>query len=77
MVEHAYNALFDLAVNRASRVTTLLGMEHLEIWHSKTRFAIRIPLDAIRIALENRPIGTYHWRGGEQGMWYEGKAITP
>ena len=77
MVEHAHNALFDLAVNRAARVTALLGIEHLEIWHHKTRFAIRIPLEAIRTALENRPTGKYHWFGGEQGMWCEGKAITP
>lgn len=77
MAEHASNALFDLAVNRAARVTALLGMEHLQVWHGKTRFAIRIPLGLIRAALESRPLGNYHWRGGEQGMWCEGKAVTP
>jgi hypothetical protein len=77
MNDHAQNALFDLAVNRAARVTALLGMEHLPFWHQKTRFAIRIPLDSIRVALEHRPIGNYHWCGGEQGIWCEGKAVTP
>jgi hypothetical protein len=77
MNDYARNALFDLAINRAARVTALLGIEHLEIWHSKTRFAIRIPLETIRVALETRPIGKYHWRGGEQGIWCEGKAVTP
>ncbi len=77
MAEHAQKVLFDLAVNRAARVTALLGIEHLQIWHGKTRFAIRIPLESIRAALENRPSGTYHWRGGEQGRWCEGKAVTP
>ncbi len=74
---HLQNALFDLAVNRAARVTALLGMGHLQVWHQKTRFAIRIPIESIRAALESRPSGIYHWRGGERGMWHEGKAVTP
>ena len=77
MAEHAQQALFDLAVNRAARVTALLGMEHLQLWHAKTRFAIRVPLESIRVALENRPNGRYYWCGGEQGKWCEGKAVTP
>ena len=77
MPEHAQNALFDLAVNRAARVTALLGMGHLQFWHAKTRFAIRIPMALIRAAVECRPSGNYHWRGGKQGRWCEGKAVTP
>jgi hypothetical protein len=77
MAEYVQQALFDLAVNRAARVTALLGIEHLQLWHTKTRFAIRVPIALIRVALENRPSGTYHWRGGEQGRWCEGKAVTP
>ena len=77
MNQHLQNALFDLAVNRAARVTALLGMGHLQLWHQKTRFAIRIPKESIRAALESRPSGIYHWCGCEQGSWCEGKAITP
>ena len=77
MANHAAQALFDLAVNRAARVTGLLGMAHLATWHSKTRFAVRVPLAAIRAALESRPNEPVHWSGGEAGSWQTGEAITP
>jgi hypothetical protein len=77
MAEFAKEALFDLAVNRAARVTALLGMTHLEIWHSKTRFAARVQLQAIQTALKTRPVGEWYWTGGETGAWQIGKPVTP
>jgi hypothetical protein len=77
MAEFAQEALFDLAINRAARVTALLGMTHLEIWHSKTRFAARVQLPAIQHALKIRPVGEWYWIGGESGTWQVGKPVTP
>ncbi len=77
MNTYSQNALFDLAVTRAARVTALLGMVHLEIWHSKTRFAVRVPIAQIRLALESRPSGEWHWLGGENGRWWAGKEKLP
>ncbi|MFC4637396.1 hypothetical protein [Deinococcus hohokamensis] len=75
-------ALFDLAVNRAA--AALRGLrpgdpqEALAAWHARTRFARRVPLDAVRAALDLRPSsGVWHWRGGPEGAWVAGKAPFP
>lgn len=77
MTHHAQDALFDLAVNRAAEVTGRLGLGHLEVWHTKTRFAIRVPLEKIRACLETRPSGDWFWSGGEAGAWQFGQSKTP
>ncbi len=76
-MDHAPNALFDLAVNRAAKVTSVLGLAHLEVWHSKTRFAVRVPLEGLRQALLIKPKGECFWSGGTTGQWQYGKANTP
>lgn len=75
-------ALFDLAVNRAA--AALRGLRPaqpdaaLAAWHARTRFARRVPLDAVKAALANRPAGTEcHWAGGEGGGWQPGRAPFP
>lgn len=75
-------ALFDLAVNRAA--AALRGLRPaqpdaaLAAWHARTRFARRVPLDAVKAALANRPAGTEcHWAGGEAGGWQPGRAPFP
>ncbi len=75
-------ALFDLAVNRAH--AALRGLRPgdpgpaLAAWHARTRFARRVPLAAVRAALEQRPAqGEWHWAGGPQGAWTPGRAPFP
>jgi hypothetical protein len=73
------DAVFDLAVNRAATFQRGAGVNaDLESWHARTRFAARVPLRAIRAALESKPLeGEWHWSGGERGAWRSGKAKTP
>ena len=75
----ARDAIFDLAVNRAASFVRGAGQTaSLEVWHAKTRFAVRVELDLIRGALEQRPIeGEWFWHGGETGAWQAGKSLTP
>lgn len=72
------DAVFDLAINRAFLLVQRLGWGHLSIWHSRTRFAARVPLWRIIAALKTRPEdGLWYWSGGEAGAWCAGKANTP
>ena len=79
-------ALFDLAVARADayaqRARVPRGSDAaaigraLEVWHLKTRFAARIPLEAIAAALATRPNGDgWVWRGGEAGGWQRPRGV--
>lgn len=76
-------ALFDLAVNRAH--AALRGLRPgdpapaLAAWHARTRFARRVPLEAVTAALRQRPdaAGEWHWTGGPGGGWVAGKAPFP
>ena len=71
----APDALFNLAVNRAALATR---GSTLESWHARTRFARRIPLSDIKKALTTKPNrGDWHWQGGPNGEWVEGKAPFP
>lgn len=76
------DALFDAAVNRALEYAKRLGtplderealQRGLELWYLKTRFAYRIPLEAVVNALQRYPRaeGTYIWQGGKDGNWDE------
>nr|WP_221276993.1 hypothetical protein [Deinobacterium chartae] len=74
--------MFDLAVNRAAGV--LRGLRPtdraaaLREWHARTRFARRVPLEAVVACLEGRPEGgEWHWSGGPQGAWLPGRAPFP
>ncbi|CAM3420104.1 Winged helix DNA-binding domain-containing protein [Deinococcus saxicola] len=79
--------LFDLAVNRAW--AALRGLRpgdpaaaltggFLAGWHARTRFARRVPLDAVRAAIQQHPGGgEWHWAGGPDGGWTAGKAPFP
>jgi hypothetical protein len=78
-------ALFDLAVNRADAALRGLRPKHpetvLAAWHARTRFARRVPLAAVLVALEKKPsepseLG-WHWAGGEAGGWVAGRAPFP
>ncbi len=78
--------LFDLAVNRAYRYLDRTGQpardaqavhRALEIWYLKTRFAYRIPLDAVIVALLSRPDEGRRWRGGESGGWLADPGTPP
>lgn len=83
----APDALFDLAVNRAAAALRGLRPAHpgraLAEWHARTRFARRIPLEAVAAALAQRPeeVGSaaseWHWAGGPGGGWRPGKAPFP
>lgn len=74
----APDALFDLAVNRAAAALRGVGTPAaLGAWHARTRFARRIPLDEIRRALAQKPMGEWHWTGGKNGGWQQGKAAFP
>jgi hypothetical protein len=78
MSEHAANAIFDLAVNRAAAFVRGAGLRaSLEIWQTRTRFASRVNLELVRAALETKPVGECFWIGGEAGEWIAGKARTP
>jgi hypothetical protein len=78
MAEHATNAIFDLAVNRAAAFIRGAGPNaSLEIWQTRTRFASRVNLELVRAALETKPVGECFWIGGETGEWIAGKARTP
>ncbi|MVN86129.1 hypothetical protein GO986_05065 [Deinococcus sp. HMF7620] len=76
-------ALFDLAVNRAH--AALRGLRPtqpeaaLAAWHARTRFARRVPLEAVKAALAAAPAGegVWHWAGGEGGDWQPGRAPFP
>ncbi len=81
-------ALFDLAVARADayarRARVPDGADAaaiaraLEVWHLKTRFAARVPLEAIAAALACRPLGEgWIWRGGKAGGWQRGGGAQP
>ncbi|GGK86408.1 hypothetical protein [Deinococcus radiotolerans] len=81
------DALFDLAVNRAA--AALRGLRParpdsaLAAWHARTRFARRVPLDAVQAALATQPPasgtpdGEWHWAGGPAGSWRPGRAPFP
>ncbi|GHF55528.1 hypothetical protein [Deinococcus metalli] len=73
------DALYDLAVNRAWRVVRSVGRpDALAAWHARTRFARRVPLDAVRAALSTYPgAGEWHWAGGPAGGWVPGRAPVP
>jgi hypothetical protein len=88
----ALEAIFDLAINRAS--TTLLGLGLLGLglhdpatqqataalaeWHARTRFARRVPLSQVIERLKLRPqLGEWHWVGGPEGGWKAGRATFP
>ncbi len=74
------DALFDLAVNRAGEVASRLGgvsRRDLEVWYLKTRFASRLPFEAVLDAVERRPTGAAHWEGGPQGGWRPGPPTLP
>ncbi len=78
MAEHAANAIFDLAVNRAAAFVRGAGPNaSLEVWQTRTRFASRVNLGLVRAALETKPVGEYFWLGGEAGVWVAGKPRTP
>jgi hypothetical protein len=78
MPEHAANAIFDLAVNRAAAFVRGAGANaSLEVWQTRTRFASRVKLELVRAALESKPAGEHFWIGGETGKWIAGKARTP
>jgi hypothetical protein len=78
MPEHAANAIFDLAVNRAAAFVRGAGPNaSLEVWQTRTRFASRVNLELVRAALETKPDGDCFWIGGEAGGWVAGKARTP
>lgn len=78
------DALFDLAVNRAAEVAARHPGEDpesrrraLEVWYLRTRFAYRVPFEAVLAALSGRPSGDVHWEGGERGAWHPGPAPLP
>jgi alpha-ketoglutarate-dependent taurine dioxygenase len=75
----APDAIFDLAVNRAAVFMRGAGRNaNLDVWHARTRFASRVPLESIRHALALRPArGEWHWSGGTSGAWRSGKPTTP
>jgi transposase len=78
MTEHAANAIFDLAVNRAAVFVRGAGPNApLEVWQTRTRFASRVNLESVRAALEVKPHGDWFWQGGETGAWVAGKPRTP
>ncbi len=75
------DALFDLAVNRASSyVERLDSYNHvtnegemvklLEAWALRTRFASRFDLRAIARILLDKPADGSQWTGGEDGAWH-------
>lgn len=84
-VRGARAALFDLAVRRAAQYAARLGLLErrrdgvdtlrlgLEPWYLKTRFAYRVPLEAVLAALIALPDGVdperARWHGGEEGGW--------
>ncbi len=84
------HALFDLAVNRAAEVAARLGgstrhelerhdhqRHDLEVWYLKTRFASRVPFEAVLDAVRRRPSADPHWEGGPQGSWRPGPPPLP
>ena len=74
------DALFDLAVNRAGEVAARLGgatRRDLEVWYLKTRFASRVPFDAVLEAVRRRPAPDTHWEGGPEGGWRPGPPRLP
>jgi hypothetical protein len=71
MADFAQNAIFDLAVNRASRYWRSTRGD-LSAWHARTRFANRVPLEVILTTLETKPDGNWHWEGGPDGAWRPG-----
>ncbi|CAM4421329.1 hypothetical protein [Deinococcus marmoris] len=83
----APRALFDLAVNRAwaalrgfpsGSPASAQASAFLGGWHARTRFARRVPLDAVKAAVQQHPGGgEYHWAGGPGGGWRAGKAPFP
>ena len=78
MSEHAANAIFDLAVNRAAAFIRGAGPNaSLQVWQTRTRFASRVNLELVRAALETKLDGDWSWFGGEAGAWVAGKPRTP
>ncbi len=82
------DALFDLAVNRAAVYLDRLGLLgkqismaerklRLEPWYLRTRFAYRIPLEAVLEVIESYPGPNRYWTGGRQGCWQEGENPRP
>jgi hypothetical protein len=83
-VASSRHALFDLAVNRAAEVAARLGgaarhdLRHaLEVWYLKTRFASRVPFEAVLDAVRRRPSAAAHWEGGPRGGWRPGPPPVP
>lgn len=74
------HALFDLAVNRAADVAARTGgcaRRDLEVWYLKTRFASRVPFEAVLDAVRRRPSMDAHWEGGPHGGWRPGPPPVP
>lgn len=73
------DVLFDLAVNKAAEYVLRLGLvskdpvevrQGLEVWYLKTRFAYRVPLEEVAVAVAERPSeGAVSWTGGRAGAW--------
>lgn len=72
------DALFDAAVNKALSYALRLGLplddperlrSGLELWYLKTRFAYRVPLDEVVVALSRAPGPHSNWKGGAAGRW--------
>ncbi len=74
------DVLFDQAVTRSATYLDRLGplpagagphdvAGRIEVWYLKTRFAYRVPLEAVIEALLKRPHGANEWRGGREGGW--------
>ena len=75
-----YSDLFDLAVNRAVGYACRLGAlqrdpepdrlrSTLELWFLRTRFASRVPFEAVVAALLQWPGDDHRWAGGPDGGW--------
>lgn len=76
------DALFDLAINRATAMLRGLSpkdpTQALSVWHARTRFARRIALPTIADVLKTKPAeGEWYWKGGPQGGWQQGQAPFP
>lgn len=74
--------LFDAAVNKAKTYALRLGVPldnaeklrgGLELWYLKTRFAYRVPFEAVLACLQRCPAKEAAqgaiWQGGETGRW--------
>ncbi len=67
------------ANSELSQATMGLTEADLKQWHQTTRFAYRVPLEAIVRCLNTLPDvqKDYFWQGGVDGAWFEGKTSQP